>query len=90
MNWTPQDTIRFHLWEIEYMRWKACERMGMHATPPPKPANYDLWKQGPDPLKLASTQPICCPGGGLVPDAWTSNAVPERLQDTPLYQPDLL
>ena len=90
MKFTATQVSEFQHWEDEMKAWRFFKDVLDERSPPRKPAFFDLWKQGPDPLKLAPTQPICCPGGGLVPDNWTSNAVPERLPDTPLYQPDLL
>lgn len=68
MNWTPHDALRFHDWEIEMSRWYACGNIG---PIPKKPKGYDLWKQGPDPLKLNDAATINCKGGVLINSGWT-------------------
>lgn len=86
MNWTPQDALRFHNWEIDMQRWRACNKLGLKSPPPIKPKNYDLWKQGDDPLKL-DTHPA--KPTYLVPPDWSTTAKPIPLPHTTYTQADL-
>ena len=74
-------------WFDAHLAWRAnpdCHPL------PPKPDGYDLWLQGEDPLRLALTKPICCHGGGLVPDTWTPSALPVTPAGELMTQPTLL
>lgn len=86
MNWTPQDALRFHNWEIDMQRWRACNRLGLKSAPPIKPKGYDLWKQGDNPLKLET--PPAKPTD-LVDPSWTPQAKPIPLPETKYTQDHL-
>jgi hypothetical protein len=70
-------------WEIETFYWHLDGKQGQ---PPKKPSGYDLWKQGPNPLGLASTKATSQP---LVPIGKISTAVPTPLDTLPMHQPQL-
>lgn len=60
-------------WLRKYRAWKANPNA---PQPPEKPAGFDLWLQGNDPLGLGKVSVISCPGGGLISKSWTQSAKP--------------
>lgn len=53
-------------WQEAYRQWRARADRKMHELPP-KPAGYDLWLQGDNPLGLELTQGR---PGHLIDPAW--------------------
>jgi hypothetical protein len=77
-------------WERDVALWQASRDEGEDVPCPEKPAGYDLFVQGEDPMGFLSTKGPRCHGGGLVPDTWTSDALPVRLPEQRLEQQPLL
>tara|TARA_R110002110_G_scaffold70780_2_gene189443 strand:+ start:2530 stop:2763 length:234 start_codon:yes stop_codon:yes gene_type:complete len=58
---------KFQKWDQQYAEWAKSQRI--EGILPDKPYGFDEWKQGDDPLNLASAPKTSCKGGDLVDSA---------------------
>ena len=69
MNFTNEEIESFKGWERTVQKKTNDENYGRFYNLPPAPANYDLWKYGPE-LPLEGVEHVRCQGGNLVKVEW--------------------